>query len=93
MKINLDCIPCFQRQALESLRMNTQDEKLQETVLRKVMETLLKTDWSNTPLEIAYRVHKIVREETGIIIPGSVVSGRLTTAEIFADPDWGPAAE
>lgn len=33
------------------------------------------------------------REEAGIIIPGSVVSGRLTTAEVFADPDWGPGAE
>ena len=69
MKINLDCIPCFQRQALESLRMNTKDEKLQERVLRKVMEALLKTDWASTPLEIAYKVHKIVRKETGIEDP------------------------
>ena len=69
MKINLDCIPCFQRQALDSLRMNTKDEKLQERVLRKVMETLLKSDWTSTPLEIAHRVHKIVREETRIEDP------------------------
>jgi hypothetical protein len=33
------------------------------------------------------------KEEKGTIVPGSIVSGRLTTAEIFADPDWGPAAE
>ena len=69
MKMNLDCIPCFQRQALESLRMNTKDEKLQERVLRKIMETLIKTDWSNTPLEFATKVHKIVRDETGIQDP------------------------
>jgi len=69
MKINLDCIPCFQRQALDSLKMNTKDEKLQEKVLRKVMDTLLEIDWKSTPLEIAYRVHKIVREETGIQDP------------------------
>ena len=69
MRINLDCIPCFQRQALESLRMNIQDEQLQEMVLRKVMNILLKIDWSSTPLEIAYKVHKIVREETRIEDP------------------------
>jgi hypothetical protein len=69
MKMNLDCIPCFQRQALESLRMNTQDEKLQERVLRKVIEALIKTDWTSTPLELANKVHKIVREETGIEDP------------------------
>ena len=67
--MNLDCIPCFQRQALESLRMNTQDEKLQERVLRKVIEALIKADWTSTPLELANKVHKIVREETGIQDP------------------------
>lgn len=33
------------------------------------------------------------REEKGTIVAGSIIAGRLTTAEIFADPDWGPAAE
>lgn len=67
--MNLDCIPCFQRQALESLRMNDQDEKIQEKVLRKVLKALMKIDWSKSPLELAYTVHKIVREETGIKDP------------------------
>ena len=67
--MNLDCIPCFQRQALESLRMNTQDEKLQERVLKELIEALMKADWTSTPLELANKVHKIVREETGIQDP------------------------
>jgi uncharacterized protein with ATP-grasp and redox domains len=69
VKINLDCIPCIQRQALESLKRNTQDVKLQEKVLRKVVETLIKADWSSTPLELSNKVHKIVREKTGIQDP------------------------
>jgi len=69
MKMNLDCIPCFQRQALESLRMNIQDEKIQEKVLRKILKALIEIDWSKSPLELAYTVHKIVREETGIKDP------------------------
>jgi len=69
MKANLDCIPCFQRQLLKAVRMNTSDEKLQDKLLRQVMHHLLDLDWSLTPPELAHTVHGIIRKEIGIEDP------------------------
>lgn len=65
MKLNLDCIPCFQRQALQAVRFISDSEELHEKVLRKVMKTLLKSNWDLTPPELAHVVHSIVRNVTG----------------------------
>ena len=64
MKLNLDCIPCFQRQALQAMRFISDNERLHEQVLRKVMKTLLDLRWDSTPPEMAHEVHKIVRSFT-----------------------------
>ncbi len=64
MKLNLDCIPCFQRQALQAVRFINDDEKLQEQVLREVVKELLRSDWESTPPELAHRVHSIVKRVT-----------------------------
>lgn len=61
MKINLDCIPCFQRQALQAVRFISDDERLHEQVLKKVMKTLLELEWDSTPPEMAREVHKLIR--------------------------------
>jgi len=37
MQIFLDCIPCFVRQALDSARLATDDEKIQKQVVREVL--------------------------------------------------------
>jgi uncharacterized protein with ATP-grasp and redox domains len=64
MKVNLDCIPCFQRQALQAVRFVSDDEKLQESVLREVAEKLLESNWDVTPPELAHQVHSIVKRIT-----------------------------
>lgn len=64
MKINLDCVLCFQRQALQAARFVTNDEKLTAQILRTVMKELLDIDWHKTPPEMAHRIHKIVRNLT-----------------------------
>ena len=38
MKVDLDCFPCFLKQALIALRLGTKDTKLQERILKSVME-------------------------------------------------------
>jgi len=38
MKVHLDCIPCFQRQALQAARFVTDDESKQEEILRETRE-------------------------------------------------------
>jgi uncharacterized protein with ATP-grasp and redox domains len=64
MKLNLDCIPCFQRQALQAVRFKNDDEKMQEKVLREVVKELLASDWKSTPPELAHKVHSIVKRVT-----------------------------
>ena len=64
MKLNLDCIPCFQRQALLAVRFISNDEKLHEKVLREVAKKLLESNWNTTPPELAHEVHQIVKNIT-----------------------------
>ncbi len=65
MKLNLECIPCFMRQALKASRFCGLSEERQEEVLRKVMNALLKERWDRTPPELAHIVHAIVRKYCG----------------------------
>ncbi len=64
MKAHLDCIPCFQRQALQASRFVTNDEVIHEKILRKVIAELAKLDWQKSPPELARVVHAIVKKET-----------------------------
>jgi len=64
MKLNLDCIPCFQRQALQAVRFISDDEKLHERVLREVAKKLLESNWDLTPPELAHQIHSIVKRIT-----------------------------
>ncbi len=64
MKLNLDCIPCFQKQALQAVRFISDDEKLHEKVLRAVTTELLKSNWNSTPPQLAHKVHSIVKQVT-----------------------------
>lgn len=65
MKVYLDCIPCFLRQALEASRMATRDEEVQLEVLRKINKELSTMNFEGKkPPHIADRVHYIVRKIT-----------------------------
>jgi len=64
METNLDCILCFQRQAMQAVSYITDDEVVQERVLRNVMKKLLELKWSLKPIDMAHEVHKVVRTVT-----------------------------
>ena len=68
MKMNIDCIICFQKQALRALK-DVSDVKVKERVLRDVMAMLLGENWTLTPPELAGKVYKIVRDVSGIEDP------------------------
>ncbi|MBN1786624.1 MAG: DUF89 family protein [Candidatus Methanofastidiosa archaeon] len=63
--MNLECIPCFQRQAINAARMATDDPREQAKVLKRVVTALLEEPWDQNPPLLAQRVHGIVREELG----------------------------
>ncbi len=71
MKAHLDCVPCFQRQALRAVRMVTDDSGKQESILREVMAALLDMDWRSSPPDLAHAVYRIIRQSSGEADPYS----------------------
>jgi len=66
MKIYLECIPCFLRQALEASKMATHDSIKRELAIKQVLRQLGKISFRDkTPPEIGYVVHRVVRKVTG----------------------------
>ena len=65
MRTNLYCFPCFLRQALDAVKMVTQDERIQRKTLNAVFSILSNVSVHTTPVEIAHLVHLRVKSITG----------------------------
>jgi len=65
MKTFYDCIPCFLRQSLDSVRMITADKAIHEHLLREVLASLAKMDLRQSPPAIGKHIHRLIRELTG----------------------------
>ena len=65
MKIYLDCIPCFVRQALDAARLATGDEQIHEKVVREVLRLAADLDMSHSPPAIGQQIHRLIREMVG----------------------------
>jgi uncharacterized protein with ATP-grasp and redox domains len=65
MKTSLDCIPCFFHQALESIRLVTDDETIHERLLRQVLRGVNKMDLHQSPPAMGQRMHRLIRNLTG----------------------------
>jgi uncharacterized protein with ATP-grasp and redox domains len=65
MKIFLDCIPCFVRQALDSARLATDDEQIQKQLLREVLRLAVDLDMSQSPPVIGQQIHRLIRKLVG----------------------------
>ncbi len=65
MKVHLDCFPCFLRQSLIALRLGTDDEALQEAVLKSTLEYIRDTDTSQPPAYTTTFIHRKTRQMHG----------------------------
>jgi hypothetical protein len=65
MKTFLDCIPCLLRQALQSVRSTTEDERVHETIVRNVLEGIASMDFRQSPATMAQTIHRRIRDMTG----------------------------
>jgi damage-control phosphatase, subfamily I len=65
MKANLDCIPCFVRQAVEAARFLELDEEAATALMRRTLELALELDWTLPPPLMGRDVHRAIREVTG----------------------------
>jgi uncharacterized protein with ATP-grasp and redox domains len=76
MHIQLDCLPCFLRQALDAARQATNDEELHQAVTSRVCRALSLIDARRPPPAMAQQVHRIIRATIGDD-PYSAVKDRM----------------
>ncbi|HUU19455.1 MAG TPA: ARMT1-like domain-containing protein [Sedimentisphaerales bacterium] len=69
MKIFLDCIPCFIRQALDAARLATDDEQIHEQVVRNILSLASDLDMSQSPPVLGQQIHRVIRELVGMEDP------------------------
>jgi uncharacterized protein with ATP-grasp and redox domains len=77
MKTYFDCIPCFIRQALDSVRLITDDEQVHEQVMREVLCLACKMDLRQSPPAMAQKIHRKIRKLTGVQDPYLQVKNRF----------------
>lgn len=65
MQTFLDCIPCFVRQALDSARLITDDERIHEKVVREVLRLAADLDMNQSPPAIGQQIHRLIRKLIG----------------------------
>lgn len=65
MKIGLECIPCFVRQAFEAVSLVTDDQKSGERILRQILFRMANESFEKTPPSVGGDIHRIVRRLSG----------------------------
>lgn len=65
MRTHIDCFPCFLRQVNIALRCGTKNRKLQEKVLKAVLEDIGKADTSKPPAYTTTFIHRKIRRLLG----------------------------
>jgi len=65
MRIYLDCISCFVRQALDAARFATDDEQIHKKVVDQVLRMAADLDMSQSPPMMAQQIHRLVRNLVG----------------------------
>ncbi len=69
MRTYFDCIPCFLRQSLDSVRLITDDERIHEELMRQVLALACKMDLRQSPPAMAQKIHQLIRKLTGVQDP------------------------
>jgi uncharacterized protein with ATP-grasp and redox domains len=86
MRIFLDCIPCFIRQALDAARLATDNEQIHEQVLREVLVLAKDLDMSQIPPAMGQKIHRLIRDLVGIEDPYRDIKQRFNDASLRLYP-------
>ncbi len=78
MHTALECIPCFARQALEAARFVTDDVSVHERIMRDVLHSAAEMDLAQCPAAVAQRIHRQLRQLTGVDDPYRPVKDRFS---------------
>lgn len=87
MKSYLECIPCFIRQTLDSVRKVTDEEAVQEEVLRYVLWVASRMDMNESPPFMGQLIHRMIRNKTKISDPYAEIKKRFNQTILSMVPD------
>ena len=87
MNTAIDCLPCFIRQAIDAARFAHADDAVQEKLLREVLLTAAGMDYSQTPVAMAQRIHRVLRGLTGVSDPYREIKDRHNTLALAMLPE------
>ena len=65
MRIYLDCISCFIRQALDAARLATDDEQIHKKVVDLVLRLAVDLDMTQSPPVVGQQIHRLIRSLVG----------------------------
>jgi len=86
MQTTLDCMPCFVRQALGAARMVTDDVDSTGRMLRDVLWEMSQMSTGQSPVVMAQRIHRLVRQLAGDIDPYRDVKDRCNRMALELRP-------
>jgi len=86
MKTYLECYPCFLRQALDASRFAAADESQQLRVMQQALTLLQNLNPAASPPEIAWQIHRLVREEVASSDPYQAAKERSTRQSLALYP-------
>jgi len=87
MRIYLDCISCFIRQALCAARLATDDEQIHQEVVQGVLRLASRLDMSQSPPAIGQQMHRLIRELIGSDDPYRRVKTRFNNLALRLYPE------
>jgi uncharacterized protein with ATP-grasp and redox domains len=82
LKIGLECIPCFVRQAFEAVSLVTDDKKSRERILRQILFRMANESFDKTPPSVGGDIHRVVRLLSGNNDP-YLETKRISNASAF----------
>ncbi|GAH88028.1 unnamed protein product, partial [marine sediment metagenome] len=87
MKTSLDCIPCFIRQALDAARLVSTDPADHKRIVRDVLRWAGEMDLKQPPPVLGQRIHRRLREITGVDDPYRAAKERQNSMVMGLLPD------
>ena len=87
MRIYLDCISCFVRQALDAARFATDDERIHKKVVDQVLRLAADLDMSQSPPVMGQQIHRLVRKLVGSEDPYHSVKKQFNSLALKLYPD------
>ena len=76
MKTYFDCVQCFIREALDSAQLISDDDKIHEKVLCKILSETSEMDFYTSPPVMGQQIHRMIRKLLGNIDPYRQIKDR-----------------